>query len=217
MKPTLKEEKKLWARGYKIVAGLDEAGRGPLAGPVVAASAVFNNEKLQLKNKKLLRQINDSKKLTGKKREELYEFITKCGLFEWGIGVVSEKIIDKINIKQASELAMEQALEKMEKKANKKTDFLIIDGNQLKNKKLKSIPHKLIVAADAKVFSCAASSILAKVTRDRLMLKLDKKYPKYKFRTHKGYGTKLHCRLLKKYGPCPAHRRSFSPVSFFCK
>jgi ribonuclease HII len=211
--PNLSEEKKLWQRGFKRVAGIDEAGRGPLAGPVVAA-AVFLNKNFIIKNKnlkKLLKEVNDSKKLTPKKREELYKILIRNPYIEWGIGKVSEKVIDKINIKNAAELAMGKAVRKL----NEQPDFLIIDGKYLKNRKLKSAAHKLIVKADEKVFSCAAASIIAKVTRDRLMISLHKKYPRYGFKQHKGYPTKLHIRALKKYGPCKIHRKSFGPVRNF--
>jgi ribonuclease HII len=215
--PDLSEEKKLWKRGYKRVAGLDEAGRGPLAGPVAAGAVVIKNSGYKIVAAKL-KEVNDSKKLSPKKREELFELIIKNKNIEWGIGIVSEKVIDKINIKNASELAMEKALSGLKlktKNSKQKIDFLIIDGNSLNNRKLKVISHKLIIGADAKVFSVAAASIIAKVTRDRLMLKLHKKYPKYHFDIHKGYGTKIHIEMLKKYGRCKIHRRTFKPVSGF--
>ena len=205
--PSLREEKKLWRRRLKRVACLDEAGRGPLAGPVVAAAVLILNTKYQILNTK----IRDSKKLSWKKREKLYKLITKSPLIEWGIGIVSEKVIDKINIKNAAELAMEKAL----KKLRCKPDFLIIDGNHIKNRKLKSINHKLIVKGDEKVFSCAAASIIAKVSRDRIMLRYHRKFPRYGFDRHKGYPTKHHFKMLKKYGPCIIHRKSFKPLQRF--
>ncbi len=146
-----------------------------------------------------------------KKREEFYKILTKHPAVKWEIGIVSEKVIDKINIKNAAELAMEKAL----KKLRCKPDFLIIDGNHIKNRKLKSINYKLIVKGDEKVFSCAIASILAKVTRDRIMLRYHKKYPRYRFDLHKGYPTKLHFKMLKKYGPCIIHRKSFKPLQRF--
>ncbi len=205
--PTLQEEKKLWKKGYKRVACLDEAGRGPLAGPVVAA-AVLIDLRFKISDLGFLKDIKDSKKLSSKKREEFYKILTKHKNIEWGIGKVSEKIIDKINIKNAAELAMEKAVEKLKTKP----DFLIIDGKHLKNYKLKTINYKLIVKADEKVFSCAAASILAKVTRDRIMENYHKKYPRYGFSKHKGYPTKLHKKMLQKYGPCKIHRKTFKPV-----
>jgi ribonuclease HII len=209
--PNLKEEKKLWKKGYKVVVGLDEAGRGPLAGPVVAAAvSIIANCKLQIANSKNLK---DSKKLTPQKREEFFKLIIKNPFIEWGIGKVSERIIDKINIKNAAELAMEKALKNLEKKIKKKADFLIIDGNHINSKNLKARNHKLIVKGDEKVLSCAIASIIAKVTRDRIMEKYAKKFPEYGFEKHKGYGTKFHLKMLKKYGPCKIHRRSFFPIA----
>jgi ribonuclease HII len=160
----------------------------------------------------LLKEVRDSKKLSPKKREKLYKLLKNCPFMEWGIGRVSERVIDKINIKNAAELAMGKALKNLEKKVTKKADFLIIDGNQLKNLKLKTYNLKLIVKGDEKVFSCACASILAKVTRDRLMRRYHKKYPKYRFDLHKGYPTKYHLKMLKKYGPCKIHRKTFGPV-----
>ncbi len=200
----LREEKKLWKKGFKRVACLDEAGRGPLAGPVVAAAVFILKTKYQIKDIKP----KDSKKLSPKKREEFYQVFTRNPNIEWGIGRVSEKMIDRINIKNAAELAMEKALEKLKVRP----DFLIIDGNHLNSKKLKTKNYKLIVKADEKVFSCAIASIIAKVTRDRIMMRYHKKYPRYGFDKHKGYPTKYHLKMLKKYGPCKIHRKSFGPV-----
>lgn len=211
-----REEKKLWKRGYKYIAGLDEAGRGPLAGPVIACAITVRKFPIfpvhggipSWRDNTQFLKIKDSKKLNPKKREEFYKIITKNPLIEWGIGRVSEKVIDKINIKNAAELAMEKAVSKLKRKPN----FLIIDGKYLASRKLLSLNHKLIIKADEKVFSCAAASIIAKVTRDRIMKKYHKIYPKYRFDLHKGYGTKLHLKMLGKYGPCKIHRKSFGPV-----
>lgn len=219
--PNFNEEKKLWRRGFKFVAGLDEAGRGPLAGPVVAAAVVLLNPNSQIPmtnkiiNPKFQKRfghwtlgfgifgIRDSKKLSPKKREKLYNIITTHPNIEWGIGRVSEKVIDKINILEATKLAMEKAI----KDLNCRPSYLILDGNfKIKSK----ILQKSIIKADVKVFSCAAASIIAKVTRDRIMLKYDKKYPKYGFKNHKGYPTLYHRKVLLKLGPCPIHRKSFS-------
>jgi len=238
MRPSLREEKKLWKKGFKRIACLDEAGRGPLAGPVVAAAVAINpkfktlnskqyqnskskNPKQGFGNLNLFRisdlgfgilKPRDSKKLSQKRREKLYKIITRSPFIEWGIGKVSEKIIDKINIKNAAELAMEKALKNLEKKVRKRADFLIIDGNHLNSKKLKTRNYKLIVKGDEKVFSCALASIIAKVTRDKIMEKYAQKFPKYGFEKHKGYPTKYHFKMLKKYGPCKIHRKSFYPV-----
>ncbi len=210
--PNFNEEKKLWRKGYKRVVGLDESGRGPLAGPVVAA-AVMINQKFTLLNAAkrhsaeggIFNRVKDSKKLTAKKREEFYKIIINHPQIKWGIGRVSEKTIDKINIKNAAELAMEKAA----KKLKRKPDFLIIDGNHLSNYKLKTINYKLIIKADEKVFSCCVASIIAKVTRDRIMIRYHKKYPKYAFNKHKGYPTKFHREKLGKYGACVIHRKTF--------
>ncbi|MEK7519257.1 MAG: ribonuclease HII [Patescibacteria group bacterium] len=201
---TLQEEKKLWKKGFKRVVGLDEAGRGPLAGPVVAA-AVTLNTKYKITDAK----IRDSKKLTVKQREHFFKVFISQRSVQWGVGRVSEKLIDKINIKNAAELAMEKALLNLEKKMSKNADFLIIDGNHLSNPKLKSIKYKLIVKADEKVFSCTAAGIIAKVWRDMIMQGLHLKYPKYRFDKHKGYPTKFHIKTLQKYGECAIHRNSF--------
>ncbi len=207
-RPNFQEEKRLWKRGFKRVAGLDEAGRGPLAGPVTAAAVMINwRSDLQLSDfrRSDLLDIRDSKQLSAKKREELFKIITKDKNIKWGIGIVSEKVVDKINILEATKLAMKKAVAQFKNKP----DFLILDGKMAINL---PIPQKSIIKADGKVFSCAAASILAKVARDRIMLRYHKKYPQYRFDLHKGYGTKLHLRLLKKHGPCPIHRKSFAPI-----
>lgn len=205
MRPSLNEEKKLWKKGFKKAAGLDEAGRGPLAGPVIACVIVLDRAKLNLRGRLSLTHIRDSKKLTPKKREEFYKLITKNPAIEWGTGRVSEKVIDRINILEATKLAMKKAIQKL----NKKPNFLILDGRMALDLK---IPQKSIVKADEKVFSCALASIIAKVTRDRLMARYHQQYPGYLFDKHMGYPTKFHRKMLKKYGPCPIHRKSFKPI-----
>jgi len=233
--PNFDEEKKLWRKGYKRVFGLDESGRGSLAGPVLAAAVSIKlktkNQKLKthIKNKKInnltIEQFNnlgirDSKKLTALQREKLYRMLTNSNLIEWGIGRVSEKVIDKINILEATKLAMKKAIKKLTQKLkNQKTkkhnlDFLIVDGNFKINL---AVPQKSIIKADQKVFSCATASILAKVYRDRIMGRYHKKYPQYGFDKHKGYPTKYHLKMLKKYGPCKIHRKSFKPVKNMLK
>ena len=196
----LKEEKRIYRRGYKRVVGLDEAGRGPLSGPVVAGAVSVRFDFLIPKE---LKDVKDSKQLSFKKREELYKAIVKNPNLKWGIGKVSPRIIDKVNILQATKLAMEKAVK------NIKPDFLIIDGNFRINL---NVSQKSIIKGDQKVFSIAAASIIAKVTRDRMMIKYDKKYPQYGFGKHKGYPTKLHRKMIKKHGSCRIHRKSFSPV-----
>ncbi len=211
--PNFNQEKRLQKKGYKRVVGLDEAGMGPLAGPVVAAAVIVKelrikkdpSRSLRQKELRILKEVNDSKKLSPKKREEIFKVLIKHPAIEWGIGRVSEKIVDKINIKNAAELAMLRAVQKLKTSP----DFLLIDGKYLKNNKLKNINHKLIIKADEKVFSCAAASIIAKVKRDRMMIRYHKKYPQYGFAQHKGYPTKYHRKMLKKYGFCKIHRKSF--------
>jgi ribonuclease HII len=202
----LKEEKNLWKKGFKNITGLDEAGRGPLAGPVTAC-AVLLPKKFKIPDN--LKKIKDSKKLTPEKREEFCMILKSNKQIKWGTANVSEKMIDKINIFEASKLAMLKAVDNLEKKINGKIDFLILDGNFKINSKL---PQKPIIKADDKIFSVMAASVIAKVTRDKLMAKLDRKYPKYKFAVHKGYPTELHQKLLKKYGACKIHRKTFGPV-----
>jgi len=191
--PNFKEENKLWKKGFKVV-GLDEAGRGPLAGPVIACAFCFDK-------KIFLKGINDSKKLSFKQREEIYNMLKDDPNVRWGIGRVSEKVIDKINILEATKLAMKRALKNLD------ADFLIIDGNfSIKS----DIPQKSIIKADERVCSCSAASIVAKVVRDRMMINYHKKYPDYGFDKHKGYGTKLHKESIKKKGFCDIHRKSFN-------
>ena len=203
--PTLQEEKKLWKRGYKKVAGIDEAGRGPLCGPVVAGAVIIRRSDLR-KNiwRSDLRYIKDSKQLSAKKREEFYKILTNHPDIEWGIGLVSEKIIDKINILEATKLAMQKEVQKLDR-----PNFLILDGNfSIKS----NVPQKSIIKADEKVFSCSCASIIAKVTRDKLMQKYDQKYPYYGLASNKGYPTDFHRRMLKKHGSSKIHRKSFGPV-----
>lgn len=180
--------------GFKTVCGIDEAGRGPLAGPVCAAAVILPIG-LEIEG------LNDSKKLSEKKREALYDIITEKAV-AYSIALVDEKTIDEINILQATFKAMRNAVEGL----SVKPDIALIDGNQ---KPGLSIEQRTIVKGDAKSMSVAAASILAKVTRDRLMIKLDKEYPEYQFAKHKGYGTKLHYECLEKYGVSPVHRRTF--------
>jgi len=209
--PNFSEEKKLWKKGYKRIVSLDEVGRGALAGPVIAA-AVSINPKFKYKNSKqipifkfLNLKIRDSKKLSSKKRKRFYNLLTKNLVIEWAIGRVSERVIDKINILEATKLAMKKAIKNL--KIKLEVDFLILDG---KMKLDLSLPQKSIIKADEKVFSCAVASIIAKVTRDKIMEKYGKKYPQYGFNKHKGYPTKLHLAKLKKYGFCKIHRKTFS-------
>jgi ribonuclease HII len=200
----LKKEKEIQKKGYKIVVGLDEAGRGPLAGPVVA-SAVFVASSFQYNSS--FEKINDSKKLSAKQRDGFYNLLTNNPGIKWGIGMVSEKTIDRINILEATKLAMLKAIEDLGLKLNKASiDYLILDGNFFIDS---SIRQEAVIGADGKIFSCMAAGIIAKVTRDRLMDKYHIKYPKYGFDKHKGYGTEAHYQAIEENGICPLHRKSF--------
>lgn len=182
------------AEGFSIVCGIDEAGRGPLAGPVCAAAVI-------LPKGCVIEGVNDSKKLTEKKREALFDIIKEKAL-AYSIAVADEKEIDEVNILQATYLAMRRAFEGLEIKP----DMALVDGNR---DPILGIPTKTIVKGDANSMSIAAASILAKVTRDRFMLEMDEKYPEYQFAKHKGYGTKLHYEMLAKYGVSEIHRKTF--------
>jgi len=191
-------EKELWGKGYKLVAGVDEAGRGPLAGPVVAACVIFP-EDIDISG------IDDSKKLTSKKREELYKKIKESAL-DFGVGIVKEKEIDKLNILRASLKAMHKAVSGLKNTPH----FILIDGNQkIPDLKLPQLP---VVKGDSLSLSCAAASIIAKVERDNLMRKFHRKYPQFSFDRNKGYSSKVHLEALQKCGPCKIHRRSFKRV-----
>ncbi len=183
-------------KGYNVIAGMDEAGRGPLAGPVVCACAI-----MPLNSDKIIEGVNDSKKLTPKKRDELYEKIKDTAVC-YSIQEVDNKTIDKINILNATRLGMQNCV----KNLKVKPDFVLIDyivGLEL------DVPNIPIVKGDAKSYSIACASILAKVYRDRLMEELDNKYPEYNFKKHKGYGTKEHIENLKKFGKSEIHRNTF--------
>ena len=187
-------ERDAYLRGYTAVCGIDEAGRGPLAGPVYAA-AVWLPEGLVLDG------LNDSKKLSEKKREALFPVILENAV-SYGIGFATEQEIDEIDILQATFLAMRRAFDAMQKRC----DYALIDGNRMPPL---PVPGETIVKGDAKSPSVAAASILAKVSRDRVMLEYAKQYPEYQFEKHKGYGTKVHVEALHTYGPSPIHRKTF--------
>lgn len=192
-------EENLNKEGYNLIAGCDEAGRGPLVGPVVAGCVVFpKGYKNEL--------INDSKKLTEKKREELYDIILKDAL-SVGVGIVSAKEIDQINIYEASRKAMILAYNEARKNVN--IDYLITDAMPIDNLK---VPVMKIIKGDAKSVTIAAASIVAKVTRDRILIKLDKKYPEYNLKKHKGYPTKEHIEKINKYGIFDEYRTTYKPV-----
>lgn len=180
---------------YKLIAGVDEAGRGPLAGPVCVAACI-----MPLDSESIIDGINDSKKLTEKKREELYDKIIDTAI-GYHIELIDENVIDEINILNATKMGMKRAIEGLKTKP----DMVLIDAVPLDI----DISSESIIKGDAKSYNIAAASILAKVTRDRLMVELDRIYPEYNFKKHKGYGTKEHIDNLKKYGKCPIHRLSF--------
>ena len=189
-------EKKLYKKNITLIAGVDEVGRGPLVGPVVAAAVILpKNYKLE--------GLNDSKKLTEKKREELYPIIMKDAI-SVGIGEVSAKEIDEINIYEASRKAMMIAIDNLDVKP----EHILVDAMPL----FTDIPHDAIIHGDALSLSIAAASVIAKVTRDKMMIDLDEKYPMYGFKKHKGYPTKLHLENLKKYGPLENYRFTYGPV-----
>lgn len=192
-----KEEREILKRGFEMIAGVDEAGRGPLAGPVVAAAVIMNPD---FRHK----GIDDSKKLSALEREQLFIEI-KNSCISYDIGIVSPKEIDGTDILRASKLAMRKAILKLDPKP----DFILTDAVPVN---IMDIPQKAIVGGDARVFSIAAASILAKVTRDHLMIKYHKKYPVYGFDQHMGYGTEIHLSSIKKHGPSPIHRMTFSPL-----
>lgn len=191
---TYEYEKEALSQGFKCVCGIDEAGRGPLCGPVCAAAVILPID-CEIEG------INDSKKLSEKKRDALYDVITQKAI-AYSVVMVDAATIDEINILQATFKAMREAVDRLAVKP----DIALIDGN---GKPGLSIEERTIVKGDAKSISIAAASILAKVTRDRYCIELDKKYPEYQFAKHKGYGTKLHYEMIAQYGICPEHRRTF--------
>ncbi len=190
-------ETELYNNGINFIAGIDEVGRGPLVGPVVTAAVILPKDFYDVR-------INDSKKLTEKKRELLYDVIMENAL-SVGIGMSSPEVIDEINILNATKKAMIEAINNL----SIKPEHLLIDAVKLDI----DIPQTSIIKGDAKSESIAAASIIAKVTRDRMMVELDKKYPMYDFKHNKGYGTKKHIEALYEYGPISEHRKSFAPVS----
>lgn len=190
----LEIERECIAKGYNIICGVDEAGRGPLAGPVCGAAVILPTD-VEIPG------LNDSKKLTDKRRRELFPVIKEKAI-AYGIALSNEKEIDEINILQATFRAMERAVAMLETKP----DYVLIDGNKLPNI---DIPAEAVVHGDSRSASIAAASILAKVTRDDIMLEMAKEYPAYAFDIHKGYGTKAHYAALTEHGPCPIHRMTF--------
>lgn len=198
-------ERELLADGIFLIAGVDEAGRGPLAGPVVAAAVVFPERWLREGLPEPLRRINDSKQLSAGLREELCGLLTGHPEIVFAISEADPAHIDRINILQATHWAMNEALQKL----SRVPQHALVDGLRVKSLKY---PQTALVQGDSRSYSIAAASILAKVTRDRQMVRLDAEYPGYGFAEHKGYSTKAHLEALKRLGPTPVHRRSFAPL-----
>ena len=205
MRPSrFKFERECLQRGASRVAGADEAGRGPLAGPVVAAVVCLPSSWIEKGLPRKLQGLNDSKQLALKDRERFFEFLTTHPEVSCGIASIDSEVIDSINILQASLRAMNEALLQLAPVP----DHTLVDGPHIFSTRCPQTP---IIDGDAKSFSIAAASVLAKVTRDRLMADLDKQYPHYGFAEHKGYSTARHIAALQQHGPCPIHRRSFAP------
>lgn len=190
-----KEENKLYNENIKYICGIDEAGRGPLAGPVVVGAVI-------LPENSFIEGVNDSKKVSEKKREKLYDLITEEAI-AYSVGIVDQKTIDEINILNATKLGVKRALEAL----RQKPEIIMVDA--LNNMDTLGIPYISVVKGDTKNYCIAAASIIAKVTRDRMMREWDEVYPIYGFSKHKGYGTAEHIRIIKENGPCPLHRKSF--------
>lgn len=201
--PDTKLEEKLWEEGYKIVIGIDEAGRGPLAGPVVAAGVVISDIK------QVIPTVTDSKKMTEKRRNEAFDQICEIST-AYGVGIVSNRDIDRLGIQKAVLEAMSISLEIVERKLGNKVDYIIADGKNILD--IPKYKMKKITKGDLLHYSISAASVLAKVTRDRIMHEYHTKYPMYGFDTHVGYGTKKHMGAIEEYGICDIHRRSFKPI-----
>lgn len=198
LRPTLRRERSLWAKGCLWVAGLDEVGRGPLAGPVVAAAVVFPP------GQHGIRGLRDSKQLSARQRERLGSLIRRAAA-GWAVAASSVREIDRLNIRQATALAFRRALERLPVRP----DYILVDGNELPEL---GYPHEAVVGGDALCCSIAAASVLAKLARDRLMARLARHYPQFGWEQNKGYATAGHLAVLERAGPTPHHRRSFAPV-----
>jgi ribonuclease HII len=198
-------ERALLAQGARTIAGLDEVGRGPLAGPVVAAAVVLPAAWIQAGMPAELEGLNDSKQLTAAQRQRFFQCLTGNAQVGFGIARVEPDVIDAINILQATHRAMRLALEQL----HPVPDHLLVDGREVKSL---TVPQTALVKGDSRSYSIAAASVVAKVTRDRLMEEYDRVYPGYGFAEHKGYGTPRHLATLAERGPCPIHRRSFAPL-----
>lgn len=200
-----KFEREILLKGVQRVAGVDEAGRGPLAGPVVCAAVILPNGWIEKGVPSKLRGLNDSKQLDADDRKKYYAFLTACGEVQWAVAVMSVETIDRINILRASLEGMNQALAQL----NPGPDHTLVDGPYISTLKH---PQTALVDGDARSYSIAAASVIAKVTRDRMMVQYDREFPGYGFAEHKGYMTPRHMAALGELGPCSIHRRSFAPV-----
>lgn len=198
-------ERQYWERGDQAIAGLDEAGRGPLAGPVVAAAVIFDREWVTAEQHGSLKNLNDSKQLTEKQREHFFDILTSLDTITYGLGQAEAGEVDRLNILQATYEAMRRAVTSLPSAP----DLILVDGNAVP--RLPG-PSENLIKGDRRSLSIAAASVIAKVTRDRLMRAYAIEYPVYGFERHKGYGTKLHMAALNEHGPCPIHRYSFKPV-----
>jgi ribonuclease HII len=201
----LLHESELWRSETSIIAGVDEAGRGPLAGPVVAAAVVLPCRWLEAGIDERLRDLNDSKQLTAQQRESFFDILTGHPEIHYAVAIVDADTIDRINILEATHQAMNLALARLDPSPQ----HVLVDGLPVKTMRF---PQTALVKGDARSYSIAAASVLAKVTRDRLMLESDRLYPGYGFAGHKGYGTPQHLAAIRELGPCPIHRRSFAPL-----
>ncbi len=188
-------EKELYNKGFEYICGIDEAGRGPLAGPVVVAGVIMPKNSM-------IEGVNDSKKVSEKKREKLYDVILEEAI-SYSVAIIGQDVIDEINILNATKQGVTTVVEELDVKP----DLILVDA--LTHINTKGIPYDSIIKGDAKCYNIAAASIIAKVTRDRIMRQWDEIYPQYGFINHKGYGTAKHIAALKEYGPCPIHRRTF--------
>ena len=202
----LRFEQEAWTGGLLRIAGVDEAGRGPLAGPVVAAAVLFERNFLEAEADRSLAGLDDSKKLPAARREFFHALLAACPHAQIGVASASVEEIDALNILRATHLAMARALAQLAPRP----DLALVDGLPVQGL---PVPHRAIVGGDAASLSIAAASVMAKVTRDRLMVQLAADYPDYGFERHKGYGTREHLDALRRHGPCPAHRKSFAPVA----
>ena len=198
-------ERALWSREFPLVAGVDEAGRGPLAGPVVAVAVILPLAWANDGFDERLVDLNDSKQLTEAQRESFFQILTAHPDIRYAVAIVDAATIDRINILQATHRAMNEALAQLQPQPQ----HVLVDGRQVKSM---TLPQTALVKGDSRSYSIAAASVLAKVTRDRLMLEFDTQFPGYGFAEHKGYGTPQHLEAIERLGPCPIHRRTFTPM-----